>query len=264
MTKDKIKNLKKSEKKDAVRPVNKTTTSERIAKRIASSGICSRRDAERLIAEGKVFVNGEKLTTPAFLVEEKDEIIVNGVTLRKKETPRLWCYHKPVGLLTTHKDPKGRTTVFENLPKSLPRVISVGRLDLNSEGLLLLTTSGELARSLELPSRGWKRQYRVRIYGVITSEMIEKAKKGLTIEGVHYAPCHIEIEQNQSGGKNQWLLITLTEGKNREIRKIMDFFGFKVARLIRVSYGPFQLGNLQQGEVREVSGKVIKEQIGCV
>ncbi|MBE6449997.1 MAG: rRNA pseudouridine synthase [Alphaproteobacteria bacterium] len=260
MTKDKIKNSKKTE--NTVEDTAKT--SERIAKRIASSGVCSRRDAERLIAEGKVFVNGEKLTTPAFLVSEKDEITVNGTALKKKETARLWCYHKPVGLLTTHKDPKGRPTVFENLPKSLPRVISVGRLDLNSEGLLLLTTSGAIARSLEHPSRGWKRQYRVRIYGIITPEMIEKAKKGLTIEGIHYAPCQIEVEQNQSGGKNQWLLITLTEGKNREIRKIMDFFGFKVARLLRVSYGPFQLGNLPVGEVREISGKVIKEQIGCV
>ena len=257
MTKDKQKKLQNTENS---MPKDK----ERIAKRIASAGLCSRRDAEHWITEGRVIVNGEKLTTPAFLVGDADDIIVDGKPIKAKEKVRLWCYHKPVGLLTTHKDPSGRPTVFENLPASLPRVVSVGRLDLNSEGLLLLTTSGELSRSLELPARGWKRQYRVRIHGVITSEMIEKAKKGLTIDGIRYASCQIEIENNQSGGKNQWVLVTLTEGKNREIRRIMEYFGLQVARLIRISYGPFQLGNLEVGQVREVSQKVIKEQIGCV
>ena len=166
--------------------------------------------------------------------------------------------------MTTHKDPEGRPTVFDNLPPTLPRVISVGRLDLNSEGLLLLTNNGALARSLELPTRGWKRQYRVRVHGMVTPEMIQKAAKGITIDGIHYAATKIEIEANQSGGKNQWILVTLTEGKNREIRKMMEHFGLQVSRLIRISYGPFQLGNLPAGEVREMPQKVIKEQIGCV
>lgn len=234
---------------------------ERVAKRMAAAGLCSRRDAEKWIADGRVWVNGEKLLTPACVVGEDDEIVVDGVVLKRKETPRMWCYHKPVGLLTTHKDPQGRPTVFENLPKSLPRVISVGRLDLNSEGLLLLTTDGELARAIELPSRGWKRQYRVRIHGQITPEMIKKAAQGVTIDGIHYAPCVIEVEENQSGGKNQWVKVTLTEGKNREIRRLMESFGLQVARLIRISYGPFQLGSLPVGEVREIPYKVIKEQI---
>lgn len=236
---------------------------ERIAKKIAACGVCSRRDAEKLIESGRVKVNGTVLKTPAFLVDDKDVISVDDVALKKKENARIWCYHKPVGLVTTHKDPAGRPTVFENLPKYLPRVISVGRLDLNSEGLLLLTTDGELARSMELPTRGWKRQYRVRIHGSMTPEMIEKAAKGVTVEGVRYAPAKIEIEPNQSGGRNQWIQVTLTEGKNREIRKMMMSFGLQVARLIRISYGPFQLGNLPIGEVREISAKVIKEQIGC-
>ena len=234
---------------------------ERVAKRMAAAGLCSRRDAEKWIADGRVWVNGEKLLTPACVVGDDDVVVVDGVALKGKETPRMWCYHKPVGLLTTHKDPQGRPTVFENLPKSLPRVISVGRLDLNSEGLLLLTTDGELARSIELPSRGWKRQYRVRIHGQITPEMIKKAAQGVTIDGIHYAPCVIEVEENQSGGKNQWVKVTLTEGKNREIRRLMESFGLQVARLIRISYGPFQLGSLPVGEIREIPYKVIKEQI---
>ena len=236
---------------------------ERIAKKIAAAGLCSRRDAERWIEQGRVEVNGEKLLTPAFTVSDTDEIKVDGTPLKAKQKPRMWCYHKPVGLLTTFKDPEGRPTVFDNLPKTMPRVISVGRLDLNSEGLLLLTTSGELARSIELPSRGWKRQYRVRIHGKITPEMIQKAQKGITIKGIHYAPCEIEAEQTQTGGQNQWIKVTLTEGKNREIRKIMESFSLQVSRLIRISYGPFQLGNLPKGEVREIPYKVIKEQIGC-
>ncbi len=237
---------------------------ERIAKKMAAAGLCSRRDAERWILDGRVQVNGEVLKTPACVVGDDDEIIVDGQALKAPSKARLWCYHKPVGLLTTHKDPAGRATVFENLPSTLPRVVSVGRLDLNSEGLLLLTTSGELARSLELPARGWKRQYRVRVHGSVTPEMIEKARKGLTIDGVRYAPSVIEIEANQSGGKNQWVLVTLTEGKNREIRRMMEFFGLQVSRLIRISYGPFQLGNLPTGQVREIPQKVIKEQVGCV
>ena len=236
---------------------------ERIAKKIAAAGLCSRRDAEKWIAAGRVVVNGQKLLTPAFTVSETDEIVVDGNPLKATPKVRMWCYHKPTGLLTTFKDPAKRPTVFDNLPKSMPRVVSVGRLDLNSEGLLLLTTSGEVARSIELPSRGWKRQYRVRIHGKITPEMIAKEQKGMTVNGIHYAPCQIEVEENQSGGQNQWIKITLTEGKNREIRKMMESFSLQVSRLIRIAYGPFQLGNLPKGEVREIPYKVIKEQIGC-
>ena len=169
----------------------------------------------------------------------------------------MWCYHKPTGLVTTHKDPQGRPTVFDSLPKYLPRVISVGRLDLNSEGLLLLTTDGGLARELEHPSKGWKRRYRVRIHGILTPEMQKRLSKGILIDGIRYAPCETVVEQVK--GTNSWISITLTEGKNREIRKLMAFFGLEVTRLIRVSYGPFQLGNLEKGEVREVSKKMMKE-----
>ncbi len=236
---------------------------ERIAKKIAAAGLCSRRDAEKWIEQGRVEVNGVKLLTPAFVVSDTDNIVVDGVALKAPSKVRMWCYHKPTGLLTTFKDPQGRPTVFDALPKSLPRVISVGRLDLNSEGLLLLTTSGEVARSIELPSRGWKRQYRVRIHGTLTPAQIDKAQKGITVDGIHYAPCKIEVEETQSGGKNQWINVTLTEGKNREIRKMMESFGVQVSRLIRIAYGPFQLGNLARGEVKELPYKVIKEQVGC-
>ena len=236
------------------------TKKERIAKIMAHAGCCSRRDAEKWIAAGRVSVNGQVISTPVTLVDENDTITVDGKPIGGKQPARLWCYHKPTGLVTTHKDPAGRPTVFDNLPKGLPRVVSVGRLDLNSEGLLLLTTDGELARSLELPSKGWKRKYRVRIHGKMMPDVIAKLQKGVTIDGVRYAPTLIEIEPNQAQGSNQWILVTLTEGKNREIRKIMAHFGFDVSRLIRVAYGPFQLGNLPAGEVREVPAKVIKEQ----
>lgn len=236
------------------------TKKERIAKIMAHAGLCSRRDAEKWIADGRVSVNGQVISTPATLVGEADVITVDGQPVGAKQLARLWCYHKPAGLVTTHKDPAGRPTVFDNLPKNLPRVVSVGRLDLNSEGLLLLTTDGELARSLELPSRGWKRKYRVRIHGKMTPQIISRLQKGLTIDGIRYAPTIVEIEPNQAQGSNQWILVTLTEGKNREIRKIMAHFGFDVSRLIRVAYGPFQLGNLPPGEVREMPAKVIKEQ----
>lgn len=234
---------------------------ERIAKRIARAGLCSRRDAEKWIEAGRVSVNGAVLKTPACVVGNEDIIQVDGKPLPDAEPVRVWCYHKPVGLLTTHKDPQGRPTVFEQLPKYLPRVVSVGRLDLNSEGLLLLTTDGEMARKMEHPSRGWKRKYRVRIHGKITPEIIDQIAKGITLDGIRYAPAKIEIEPNQSGGANQWIAITLTEGKNREIRKMMESFGLKVSRLIRVAYGPFQLGNLAVGETREIPAKVLKEQL---
>lgn len=234
---------------------------ERITKLMAQAGLCSRRDAEKWITSGRVCINGVVAQQPVPLVDENDKIVVDGKPLGLKIDRRLWCYNKPSGLITTHKDLQGRPTVFDYLPKGLPRVISVGRLDFNSEGLLLLTTDGALARTLELPSKGWKRKYRVRIHGHINPEIIQKLQKGICVNGINYAPCVIQVEENQTKGSNQWILITLSEGKNREIRNIMAHFGFSVSRLIRISYGPFQLGTLPVGEVREVSQKVLKEQI---
>lgn len=232
-----------------------TEKKERIAKVMAAAGLCSRREAERWIESGRVIVNGDVLTTPAKTVDGNDRILVDGKPLAGKQERRLWCYHKPAGVMTTHRDPQGRPTVFDKLPPQLPRVISVGRLDFNSEGLLLLTTDGGLARELELPARGWKRRYRVRVHGKVTPEIVGRLQKGVKIEGVSYAPCQIEIERQQ--GTNTWVIMTLTEGKNREIRRMMSFFGLEVTRLIRVSYGPFQLGNLAVGAVREVPGRIL-------
>lgn len=233
-----------------------TEKKERIAKVMAAAGLCSRREAERWIQNGRVSVNGEVLTTPARTVDANDQIVVDGQPLAGPQERRLWCYHKPVGVITTYRDPQGRPTVFERLPAFLPRVVSVGRLDFNSEGLLLLTTDGGLARELELPSRGWKRKYRVRVHGKVTPEIVGRLQKGVRIEGISYAPCQIEVEREQ--GSNTWVLMTLMEGKNREIRRMMAFFGLEVTRLIRISYGPFQLGNLPVGAVREVPEKVLK------
>jgi 23S rRNA pseudouridine2605 synthase len=229
---------------------------ERLAKRIARAGICSRREAEVLIEAGRVVVNGKQIKTPAFNVSEDDAIKVDGKLLAAKESARLWLYHKPAGQMTTHKDPQGRPTVFDALPKSMPRVISIGRLDLNSEGLLLLTNDGELARKLELPSTGWIRRYRVRVYGAISEKMLAAMKNGVTVDGVRYGS--VEATREQQTGSNQWLVVALKEGKNREIRKIFEHFDCKVNRLIRLSYGPFQLGSLPRGEVKEVSWKVLK------
>ncbi|MEZ5692106.1 MAG: pseudouridine synthase [Rickettsiales bacterium] len=235
-------------------------TSERLAKRIARAGLCSRREAEKLIEEGKVKVNGNKIVTPAFNVTDDDKVVVGGKPLREKETARLWLYHKPVGLVTSHKDEKGRGTVFEALPKEMPRVISVGRLDMNSEGLLLLTNDGGLARKLELPSTGWIRRYRVRVYGKITDRMISEMKRGVTVDGIHYGS--VEAVVDSSKGGNSWLTVSLKEGKNREVRKIFEHFGCNVNRLLRLSYGSFQLGSLKKGEVKEVTQKVMKSFLG--
>lgn len=234
-----------------------TEKKERIAKVMAAAGLCSRRTAEQWITAGRVQVNGVVLTTPACVVGASDTVIVDNLPLGQKQESRLWCYHKPAGLVTTHRDPQGRKTVFETLPAYLPRVISVGRLDLNSEGLLLLTTDGNLARKLEHPATGWKRKYRVRVHGTLLPEMAQLLSKGISVAGTRYAPCSMVVERTQ--GTNSWLLMTLTEGKNREIRKMMESFGLKVTRLIRIAYGPFQLGNLGKGEVREVTKKAVKE-----
>lgn len=233
---------------------------ERIAKFIARSGVCSRRAAEELIKQQRVTVDGKIVESPAFNVEGTEKILLDGEKLPEIENTRLWLYYKPVGLVTTHKDTADRPTVFDNLPVGMPRVISVGRLDLNSEGLLLLTNSGELSRRLELPTNGWSRRYKVRVHGLADKKKIADLSKGTLVDGVQYGPVKVEIESQN--GSNSWLLVTLTEGKNREIRKLMKSIGLEVARLIRLSYGPFQLGSLKKGEVKEVPQKVLKEQLG--
>jgi 23S rRNA pseudouridine2605 synthase len=233
---------------------------ERIAKFLARAGVCSRRDAERLIADGRVKVNGKVLDTPAFKVSAKDKVQVDGRPIGAVEPTRVWRYHKPTGLVTTHRDPAGRPTVFEHLPPGLPRVISVGRLDLTSEGLLLLTNDGELARKLELPSNGWVRRYRARAYGRVTQEELDHLKDGITVDGVRYGSIDAKLERG--AGANAWISVAITEGKNREVRRVLDAIGLKVNRLIRVSYGPFQLGTLEPGAVDEIPRKVLKEQLG--
>lgn len=233
---------------------------ERIAKRMARSGVCSRRDAEKMIAEGRVTLNGVKVTTPATKVDAYSLITVNGKPLADPEPPRLWRFHKPAGLVTTHKDPDGRPTVFENLPKTLPRVVSVGRLDVNTEGLLLLTNDGELARTLELPSGGWLRQYRVRLFGEIKQETLDTLADGITIDGVRYGPVIAKLERSK--GVYSWATVTIHEGKNREVKRIMESLNLKVARLIRVQFGPFHLGQLAEGAVEEISAKLWREQLG--
>lgn len=233
---------------------------ERIAKFMARSGVCSRRDAEKLIEQGRVTVNGELVNSPAFNVSGEEKILLDGEKLPQVENTRLWLYYKPEGLVTTHKDTAGRPTVFENLPHGMPRVISVGRLDLNSEGLLLLTNNGELSRTLELPENGWSRRYKVKVHGFLDERKLKSLEKGCTIDGVNYGSIKVEVETKK--GTNSWLMVTLHEGKNREIRKVMKFAGLDVARLIRLSYGPFQLGALKENEVKEVPQKVLREQLG--
>jgi len=232
----------------------------RIAKAMARAGLCSRRDAERWIAEGRVAVNGEVLTSPARDVGPKDVVTVDGRPLPAIEPVRLWRYYKPRGLVTTHRDPEGRPTVFEKMPPEMPRVISVGRLDLNTEGLLLLTTDGALARHLELPSTGWLRRYRVRAHGTVTQADLDKLKDGIEVEGVRYGPIEATLDRVQGG--NVWLTIGLREGKNREVRKVLGTLNLDVNRLIRVSFGPFQLLDLNPGEVDPVRRRVLVDQLG--
>jgi 23S rRNA pseudouridine2605 synthase len=235
---------------------------ERIAKVLARAGLASRREIERLVGLGKIAVNGRILETPAVLVSAQDTITVEGRPIGKAEPTRLWRYHKPVGLMTTHSDPQGRPTVFENMPQPMPRVISVGRLDMNSEGLLLLTNDGELARALELPATGWVRIYRARALGHTSQAQLDRLKNGTTVDGVIYGPMEATLDKKvdkADGRANVWLTISITEGKNREVRKVLESIGLKVNRLIRLAYGPFQLGNLESGDVEEVGPRVIRE-----
>lgn len=233
---------------------------ERIAKRIARAGLCSRRQAEAWIAEGRVKVNGKTLSTPAVVVTIADRIEVDGNHLPSAERTRLWLYHKPAGLVTTNRDPEGRPTVFDKLPDHLPRVLTIGRLDISTEGLLLLTNDGGLARVLELPDTGWLRRYRVRAHGRVTQDQLDRLKEGIAVEGVLYGSIEASIDREQ--GSNVWIQMGLREGKNREIKKVLGALGLEVNRLIRISYGPFQLGDLERGQVREIRGRTLRDQLG--
>lgn len=233
---------------------------ERIAKVMARAGVASRRDSEAMIAEGRVSVNGTVITSPALDVGPSDVVLVDGEALPARERTRLWLYHKPRGLVTTNHDPEGRPTVFDALPEELPRVLSVGRLDINTEGLLLLTNDGGLARMLELPETGWLRRYRVRAFGQVNQAQLDTLKGGVTIDGVHYGPVVAQFEREQ--GSNTWLTVDLREGKNREVKTVLEHLGLQVNRLIRVSFGPFQLGDLPEGEADEVRSRVLKDQLG--
>ncbi len=235
-------------------------SSERIAKRLARAGVASRRVAETLIAAGRVAVNGKPIDSPALNVTAADKITVDGKPIAAPEPIRLWRYYKPIGLVTSDRDEKGRDTVFDHLPEDMPRVVSVGRLDLNSEGLLLLTNDGGLKRRLELPSTGWVRKYRVRAKGEPTDADLDPLRKGVVVDGERFQPMSVTFDRQQ--GSNCWLTIGLREGRNREIRRALDLVGLAVNRLIRTSYGPFQLGELEPGDVDEVRSKVMREQLG--
>ena len=239
---------------------------ERIAKRMARAGLCSRRDAERWIGESRVKVNGKTIDSPALNVIEEDKIVVDGKVLPSMEQTRLFLYHKPPGLVTTHRDEQGRATVFEELPADMPRVVSIGRLDLSTEGLLLLTNDGGLARHLELPDTGWKRKYRVRVNGRVNEKRLQSLKNGITVEGVRYksieATLDAQPDERESVGANSWITMTLREGKNREIRRVLEALGLSVTRLIRTDYGPFSLGKMSRGSVSEVTVGVMRNQIG--
>jgi len=238
----------------------KTPEGDRIAKVISRAGVASRREAERLIEAGRVTVNGKVIDRAALNVTDQDQITVNGRALDAPEPPRLWLYHKPTGLVTTTRDEKGRSTIFDDLPEDMPRVMSVGRLDLNSEGLLLLTNDGGVKRKLELPSTGWLRRYRVRVNGRPTEDTLAPLRKGMTVDGERFLPMTITLDRQQ--GANAWISVALREGKNREIRRAMEAVGLSVNRLIRTSYGPFQLGQLKPGTVEEIRPRILRDQLG--
>ena len=233
---------------------------ERIAKRLSRAGIASRREAERMIEAGRVRLNGKRLSTPAVTVTDRDRIEVDGREVGEAEPARLWRYHKPTGLVTSARDEKGRATVFQNLPSGMPRVMSVGRLDLNSEGLLLLTNDGALKRRLELPSTGWLRRYKVRAHGRADERTLAPLRRGMEVEGERFQPMQVALDSMK--GANAWLTIGLREGKNREIRRALEAVGLTVNRLIRLSYGPFQLGDLAPGAAEEVKRRVLQDQLG--
>jgi 23S rRNA pseudouridine2605 synthase len=241
-------------------PASGGEVKDRVAKVIARAGLASRREAEAWIAAGRVAVNGTTITSPALNIGTGDRVSVDGKPLPARERTRLFLYHKPRGLLTTNADARGRPTIFAALPKDMPRVVSVGRLDLNTEGLLLLTNDGGLARVLELPSTGWLRRYRVRAHGNVTQDALDRLHAGIAIEGVRYGP--IEASLDRSQGSNVWLTFAIREGKNREVRNVLGALGLQVNRLIRVSYGPFQLGELPAGAVEEVRTRTLRDQLG--
>jgi 23S rRNA pseudouridine2605 synthase len=237
-----------------------TPAGERLAMVMARAGLCSRREAERWVVEGRVSVNGKVVTSPALNVSESDRVIVDGKPLPQAAETRLWRYHKPPGLVVSHSDPQGRPTVFEKLPPELPRVVSIGRLDINTEGLLLVTNDGELARTLELPATGWTRRYRVRAHGRADPEALAGLGRGITLDGIRYGPIEARIDSEK--GDNLWLTVALAEGKNREVKIVLEHLGLKVNRLIRVAFGPFQLGDLARGAVQEIPRRVLRDQLG--
>jgi len=239
---------------------NDTPKGDRIAKVLSRAGIASRRVSETMIEEGRVSVNGKTITSPALNVTSDDKIVVDGKRVGEPDAPRIWLYHKPAGLVTSERDEKDRPTVFASLPDHMPRVMSVGRLDINSEGLLILTNDGEIKRKLELPATGWLRRYRVRINGSVSEARLDELRAGITVDGINYQPMIVTFDRQQ--GANAWLTVSIREGKNREIRRTMEAIGVVVNRLIRVSYGPFQLGDLAQGSVEEVKGRVVRDQLG--
>ncbi|MDE1902022.1 MAG: rRNA pseudouridine synthase [Alphaproteobacteria bacterium] len=254
----------KNNKTNAASPAAKTFEGERIAKVLARAGVCSRRDAERLIESGRVSVDGRKITSPALNVTGKNIIKVDGKPIGEAEETRVWRYHKPAGTITTARDPQGRPTVFEKMPPDMPRVVSIGRLDFNTEGLLLLTNDGELARHMELPQNAWLRHYRVRVHGTVAPEKLKALAGGVTISGIRYDAVKAELEKSKKDepGSNTWLSVTIREGKNREVRKIMEHLGLQVTRLIRTSFGPFQLGTLARGGIEEVPRRALRDSLG--
>ena len=233
---------------------------DRIAKVLARAGVASRRDAEKMILAGRIAVNGKIIDRAALNITDADKVTVDGKPMTPPEPPRLWLYHKPIGLVTTTRDEQGRATIYDKLPPELPRVVTVGRLDINSEGLLLLTNDGGVKRQMELPSTGWLRKYRVRVNGRPTDLQLEPLRQGITVDGERFQPMTVIIDRQQ--GANAWLTVSLREGKNREIRRALQDIGLSVNRLIRISYGPFQLNTLKAGAVEEIRRKVLRDQLG--